>query len=205
MRMQSVDGNLNGAVSAIEADERAVGALFAEEAAAKRGGLRSGVVQLFKEYAPAVRAFLLRRLGNREDAQEATQEVFLHLWRQECKGRLESGARAYLFAAADNMAKDWRRRAKARASDRHEPLGQREFTAPIPDCADVAHWRGALKTIVECMQELSPDTQRIFLLYHGSRLSYTEVAMQLGITARTVERHMAQAIAHCKERLKAYL
>jgi RNA polymerase sigma-19 factor, ECF subfamily len=191
--------------SIIKADGPSPDRPLPDAVAARHPQLRPKVVRLFQEYAPAVCAFFLRRLGNREDAREATQEVFLQLWRQERKGQLQDEARAYLFTAADNLAKDCRRRARTRVSDMHEPLAQHEFVAPNPEFADVVHWGDGLRIVVECMQELSAETQRIFLLYHGSRMTYTEIAKQLGITTRTVERHMAQAIAHCKVRLKAYL
>jgi RNA polymerase sigma-70 factor (ECF subfamily) len=59
--------------------------------------------------------------------------------------------------------------------------------------------------VVDSIKELPAETQRIFFLYHGSRMTYPDIARELGITTRTVERHMAQAIAHCKLRIKAYL
>jgi RNA polymerase sigma factor (sigma-70 family) len=164
------------------------------------------VARLFQVYAPAVRAFFVRRLGNLDDAREATQEVFLHLWRQEQSGRLESEAAGYLFRAAENQARDCRRRARTRVMDKHEPLeGHEELTEPAPESAEVVHWQRGLEMVMEAIKELPADTQRIFTLYHGSRMSYTEIAKHLGITPRTVERHMAQALAHCKTRLKAYL
>lgn len=163
------------------------------------------VARLFRDCAPAVRAFFLRRLRNPEDAQEATQEVFLQLWRQERNGFLGTEARAYLFTAAGNLARDFQRRARARVSDRHESLAQHELAAPTPECLDVVHWTAGLSRVAGSLGELPPDTQRIFMLYHGSRLTYTEIARQLAITPRTVERHMAHAIAHCKTRLKEWL
>lgn len=169
------------------------------------GDTRSQVTQLFQDYAPAVRAFFLRRLGNREDAREATQEVFLHLWQQERRGRLHAGARAYLFTAAANHARDCRRRARTRASDQHDSLDHDDLPDSLPEYAEIVHWTAGLRVVAQCMQELPAETQRIFMLYHGSRMSYTGVARHLRITTRTVERHMAQAIAYCKRRLQEYL
>lgn len=180
-------------------------ALGAESSAAESDAIAQ-IVALFNRYAPAVRALLLRRLGNLDDAREASQEVFLHLWRQARQGRLESEARAYLFVAAENVARDWRRRARSRASDRHEPLeGHEELPTHEPDGVDAAHWREGLARVLDAVRELPPETQRIFGLYHGSRMTYPDIARQLGVTTRTVERHMAQALAHCKNRIRAWL
>jgi len=176
------------------------------EIASNQPDARLKVVRLFEEYGASVRAFLLRRLGNIEDAREAAQEVFMHLWRQERKGLLESDARAYLFTAAANRVKDCRRRALTDVSYQHEPLdGRQELASSEPDEVETLHWRQGLDLIADCMKELPADTQRIFVLYHGSRMNYTDIAEALGITKRTVERHMAHAISHCKARLKDYL
>jgi len=193
--MRPVEHDLNTSVSA--PDQAA--ALPKHEAATCR------MSRLFEDYAPALRAFLLRRLGNIEDAREATQDVFLNLWRQEQKGLLQSEASAYLFTSADNWVKDCRRKARSHVLDRHEPLDGHDPAAHQPNEEEVVHWRQGLELVMECIKELPLETQRIFHLYHGSRMSYTDIAEELGITSRTVERHMAQAIAHCKPRLKAYL
>lgn len=182
-----------------------VSALNKDAAAPKPQAVMTRMARLFEEYAPAVRAFLLRRLGNVEDAQEATQEVFVHLLRQEQKGLLESEARGYLFTVADNWAKDCRRKARSHVLDRHEPLDGHELPATTRSDEEVVHWRQGLEMVVASIKELPAETQRIFYLYHGSRMAYPEIAKELGITTRTVERHMAQAILHCKPRLKAYL
>src|SRR5262245_21490777 len=76
--------------------------------AAPRGGI---VVGLFRKHAGRVRRSLGYRLRNADDAQDATQEVFLKLWRQEREGRLRDDAVAYLNSAASSMAADverWR-------------------------------------------------------------------------------------------------
>lgn len=172
-----------------------------------QGAGRSRVARLFEEFAPAVRAFLLRRVGNVEDAREGAQEIFLNLWRREQQGQLEDEARAYLFTAADNWAKDCRRKALTHVVQQHEPMEERHDNLPAGEAAgeEVVHWQRGLEMVIKAMRELPPITQRIFELYHGRQLTYTQIARQLGVTTRTVERHMAHALAHCRLRLKAYL
>ena len=188
-------------------DEAAQPLIPFSTASTGQGPGRSRVGRLFEEFAPAVRAFLLRRLGNIEDAREGAQEIFLSLWRREQQGQLLDEARAYLFTAADNWAKDHRRKARTHVAHRHEPMDEahHRLLASEPGGDEVVHWRRGLEMLVSSIRELPPDTQRIFDLYHGGQMTYTEIARELGITTRTVERHMAQAIAHCKVRLRAYL
>lgn len=174
--------------------------------AAGQAPARPRVARLFQEFAPAVRAFLLRRLGNIEDAREGAQEIFLNLWRREQQGGLEHEARAYLFASAENWVRDCRRRARRHGVDKHDSTQENN---PIPDPSpggeDVVHWQRGLEMVTRSIEELPRETQRIFEMHHIAGMTYSQIARELGITTRTVERHMANAIAHCKLRLKAYL
>src|SRR5262249_44278927 len=141
----------------------------------------SYLARLFEHYAPALRAFLVRRLGNIEDAREATQDVFLNLWRQP-KGLLKGDPGPYLFASAENWVRDCRRKAVTHVLDQHEPLDGSERQGLIADQLDseeTVYWRQGLELVVECIRELPAQTQLIFNLYHGSTMSYTEIAEEL--------------------------
>jgi hypothetical protein len=50
--------------------------------------------------------------------------------------------------------------------------------------------------------ELKPKTRDIFLMSRMEGLTYTQIAVRVGLTPSAVEKHMAQAIAHFVRRLK---
>src|SRR5687767_10939897 len=71
------------------------------------------VVDLFKTHAGKIRRYLSWRLKSAEDAKDATQEVFLKLWRHEREGTLRDEAAGYMRAATGSAAIDlerWRAR-----------------------------------------------------------------------------------------------
>jgi DNA-directed RNA polymerase specialized sigma24 family protein len=44
---------------------------------------------------------------------------------------------------------------------------------------------------------LKPAVREVFLLYKLGDLSHAQVAQTLGVSSRTVERHVASALMHC--------
>lgn len=164
----------------------------------------SRVVELFKRFGSEVHGFLKRRMGDPEEAKEATQEVFLRMWEKERRGELDERAPGYLFKAAENIAHDSWRRAFARARDRHDSVDDFTLYSDLPVEEEAVHWQMGLDMMVNSVSELPESTQQIFSLYHGSRLNYKEIASELGLGIRTVERHMAVATNHCKDKMRVY-
>lgn len=46
------------------------------------------------------------------------------------------------------------------------------------------------------LQKLPPSTRNIFLKYHLENKTYADIAVDLGISVRTVEREIARAMRH---------
>jgi RNA polymerase sigma factor (sigma-70 family) len=166
---------------------------------------QSTVVGLFKAQAKRVRSFLRRRLRSDEDAQDATQEVFLRLWRREKEGALEADANSYMITSVYNVAVDVERwRAYHRPNER-VAIEDTDIASRDAEASEALFWRDALHQFVDTLNELPDVTQQVFALHHVEGLTHVAIAKRLGMAVRSVERHMARAIAHCEERMKDYL
>jgi RNA polymerase sigma factor (sigma-70 family) len=172
------------------------------------GDTRTGpgiVVDLFRKHATRVRRSLAFRLRNPDDAQDAAQEVFLKLWRQEREGRLRDEAVAYLNSAASSMATDFERWRTFHVTDRVENVELEEVPVTAASLEDRQHWRDAMTVLVEGVERLPELTRNVFLLHKVKGLTYPEVARQLGVSSRTVERHIVHALDSLEHRLRDYL
>jgi RNA polymerase sigma factor (sigma-70 family) len=166
---------------------------------------KSTVVGLFKSRAKLIRNLLRWRLRSDDDAQDASQEVFLRLWRREQTGVLNEDASSYLMCSVYNAATDVERWRSVHRPDDKMPLDEAIVPSHDPEAVEALFWRHALEHFTEVLNELPATTCQIFLLYHVEGAPHTEIARRLGMNVRTVERHMRRAMNHCRDRMKDYL
>jgi RNA polymerase sigma factor (sigma-70 family) len=151
--------------------------------------------------------FLAARMGNSADGEDVLQEMFVRLSRAEISDEVNDPA-AYLFRMAMNVSRDHRReRARARAREGvwadtqyRMQAGSAVFDAPLAD-AEVAG-RQMLAQVREALTELSPQCQRVFRMHKFEGLPHRDVAAALGISRRTVEKHMHTALRHLLKRVE---
>jgi RNA polymerase sigma factor (sigma-70 family) len=177
----------------------------ADDALGAGAAIPGTVVRLFKTHARRVGRILSRHLHNPDDAADASQDLFLKLWRRERSGQLREEATAYMNSAAVTIAIDLERRRRSHAEDRVVDTPLEDLHHPVAGSDETLHWREGVKALVASLAELPQLTQQVFLLYHFEGLSHAEVARRLAISLRSVERHMARALAHCKNGVKDYL
>src|SRR5688572_21362785 len=72
--------------------------------------LEAKVSELFLAFKLPVYRYLLGVLGNRDDAEEMTQEVFLSLYATFQKGTRIDNVRAWIFRVAHNLAVNQKKR-----------------------------------------------------------------------------------------------
>src|SRR5260221_4727238 len=163
------------------------------------------VVGLFKTHAKRVQSFLSFRLRDSAEGEDAAQDVFLKLWRQERQATLRDEATNYMYAATQSAIIDVERHRAYVEHDRVPGVDVDGVAQPQPAAEEVLHWRKALAQFVDSVKALPETTRNVFLLYHFKGLGYDEIARELGVSRRTVERHIAAGLAQCRERLKDYL
>jgi RNA polymerase sigma-70 factor (ECF subfamily) len=143
---------------------------------------------------------LTRRLGSSDLASDVLQETYLRLERLRDVGAVRS-PRAYLFRIALNIAHD-RRRAEQRRLTTAEIDALLEIPDDRPDAARVIEDRSEVGLLREAIAELPERRRRVLLLSRIDGRPHREIAERLGVTVRTVETDLKQAVEHCAERLK---
>jgi RNA polymerase sigma factor (sigma-70 family) len=142
------------------------------------------VESLHERYAQAVRRYCLRRLRSREEADDATQVVFLTAYRCLLEGVEPRAEGAWLFKIAENVVLQRRRSLARRARVEYAVDVDRiadSIAAPEPEGAS------ELDGLGEALAAM-PETQRQAIVLREWRgLSYREVADELGISSSSAE------------------
>lgn len=142
-----------------------------------------------------LRDWLRRRLGNSSDAADLAHDTFLRLLLRPREFDSFDGARAYLSTVARGLCVDlWRRREIERA--------WLDTLAAQPDAIMPSAERQAIVVETLCavdamLRNLSDKVARTLLLSQVHGLTYSEIAVQLQVSERSIKKYMAQAMLHC--------
>jgi RNA polymerase sigma factor (sigma-70 family) len=154
---------------------------------------------LVERHAPMVFHVCRRILGNRHDAEDAAQAVFLVLVRQASSIRGRDSLASWLYGAAARIAT--RARLDAARRQRREQKGA-ERSMAIREAANDG--RDELEPWVELYQELGrlPDRFRLpILLCQLEGLTHEQAAERLGCPIRTIQSRLARGRERLRDRL----
>jgi RNA polymerase sigma-70 factor (ECF subfamily) len=143
---------------------------------------------------------LTRRLGSADLASDVLQETYLRLETMNDVGPVRR-PKAYLFRIALNIAND-RRRAESRHLTVDEVDSLLDIPDDRPDAARVIEDRSEMNLLRRAIAELPERRRRVLLLSRVDGLPHSDIAKRFGVTVRTVETDLKQAVEHCAERLK---
>lgn len=158
------------------------------------------LTRCFLEIRAELVRFLTRRNG-RASAEDVVQETWLKL--QE-RGDTESWhePRAVLYTTAANLGTDVQRREAH--SDR---LFARDGEFTEPACAAAgpeaqAQTESELNVVAAALEGLPAQCREAFLLNRLEGLTHSDIARRLGISTKTVQRHIDRALRRCVQVLE---
>lgn len=157
----------------------------------------AALAKLFHRHAAELRGYLRARRGA-PDAEDIVQESFTRLL-ATCKTGAPDNPRAWLYRTAANLAAD--------AYDHHlvhnryhvdcHDLAD-EAADPCADPARHAEVGQRLRHIWAALQHLPEPCRQAFLLNRLDNLSQRAIAIQLGLSEKTVERHILRSLETCR-------
>jgi RNA polymerase sigma-70 factor, ECF subfamily len=139
-------------------------------------------------------------LGNEADARDATQEAFLHAWRQRARlrdpARFDAWLGRILVNSCRELLRGRRRRAvrEIAAGDLLDPLDAVPARDPPPD-----ERTASLDTLERAFERLAAAERAILVLHHLEHQPLTEIAATLDVPVGTVKSRL-HAARHSLER-----
>jgi RNA polymerase sigma-70 factor (ECF subfamily) len=165
--------------------------------------------QLITRHERRVYRLLFRMMGNKEDAEDLTQETFLSLHRYGHRFRAEARFSTFVYRVAANAALN-RRRSLGRGRARVEKLKYRQAAGDdLPssprDPEDSTLGAELSDHVREALARLSPSLRMPVVLYDIEGLAYGEIAKVLGIAEGTVKSRIHRARQALRDQLKDLL
>lgn len=135
---------------------------------------------LFKAHSRRVYSYCYRRLGSREEAEDAVQATYLNAWQSLRRGVRPDAPLPWLYGIAHNVCLT-----RHRSLRRRSRVERADVNAPEP--ASPASRRDELDGIDDALQALPRDQRKAFLLREWRGFSYSEIAHAMGLSNSAVE------------------
>lgn len=147
-----------------------------------------------RRWRPALLSFFIKRVHDRVEAEDLTQETFVRLFGSEAR---HSGLHAgYIFQVAANLLRDRARHGQVRidqADAVHQIYGQ---SVDFLDPERIAAAKSVMTQLLRSLGDLPLRTRTIFILSRIERIEKKVIAESFGISPSAVEKHVARAMAH---------
>lgn len=145
--------------------------------------------ELVERHRGPVLAYLVRLLGDREDAQDACQETFLRAHRAFTRLAPDSNHRAWLYRIATNSASNLRRRRR-----RHGRTAEVDVDTLPARASEPAAARERLRLVARAVEALPPRQRAALMLRRFQGLGYADIAAALGGTETAARANVYQAL-----------
>ncbi len=156
------------------------------------GQSEAAFTRLVKELSGLVYASALRRSGDRQLAEEATQNVFSILARKASSLRRHPSLAAWLFQTT-RFEVSQLQRTERRRRRKHQALARHRSSTMLEDVDD-SDWQDAIPFLDASLDQLSPRDRELVLLRFFEEKKFAEIA-----------RHTGRTEAACKMQLKRVL
>lgn len=158
---------------------------------------------LFYEYYSGLVVYANRFLNSTENAEDVVNDIFASLWEMRQALDPELYIKGYLFTSVRNRCLNYIEHLRV----------QTEYQKQILDKGDIGGsftWdyfvESELNDIIEkALDKLPPQRKKVFKMNRFENKTATQIAEELEISPRTVEKHIEKALQSLRADLKDYL
>ena len=158
---------------------------------------------VFHYYYSGLCAYAERLVSDESIAEDIVQELFVTLWLKCEQIQITSSLKNYLFTSVKNRSLDYLKREQRKSQKLNHFVEETELPENL---SSLWFAEAELQPIVEkSLKKLPPRCREIFKLSRFEGLKNQEIADKLGLSKRTVELQVSNALKQLRIDLKDYL
>lgn len=160
------------------------------------------IADFYVKYHRLVNLYIYYKIGNKEDAEDLSQDVFLRLMDYDQMLR-EDTIKSFIFTISHNLIIDYLRRLyKERAASSYMYEYMERYTEEMENrmIADDLLSREKYK-----LSLLSPQRRAVYVMNRFEGMSSREISQKLNISPRTVENHLLTSRKEVREYMRKYV
>lgn len=159
---------------------------------------RNDIAEFDRRWRRVLMSFFSRRIGDRAEAEDLTQEVFERMLR--CEAGVDRPD-AFVFQIAVNLLADRHRRYRVRERYRRFVEVEERRDVEFVDPHTIASGRQSVEQLIGALEALPERTRTMFVLYKFEQLSQDTIAERYGISKSAVKQQIAKAMALLASRM----
>ncbi|RHJ93650.1 RNA polymerase sigma-70 factor [Bacteroides sp. AM07-16] len=148
--------------------------------------------QLFRLYYPKIFSFIFQFLKDKQLTEEITQDVFMRLWINRENLNLDLSFDSYMFTIAKNIVLNYFK--KKEVEQRYIDHTIQVFNTAHTEVEEYFYFKDLLAIIEGAVNDMPSQQQKVFRLSREEGLMNAEIAKKLGISKRTVEKHISSSL-----------
>src|SRR5712672_2194865 len=146
-----------------------------------RAGDQEAWGDLYREFAPAIFRFCRRALPTREDAEDATMDIFMKIRDKLDQYDATRPFSSWLYKVAANHCWDMLRRRKIRQDKETDDSEALPLEHPDPNQLDQLIEKRTSEEVRKALDKLGSRARMALVLRYYSDMSYDEIADSLGV------------------------
>lgn len=154
---------------------------------------------LIKRYLKPIYSFVYRYVGNYQEAEDITQEVFVKVWRNLKKFKPEYKFKTWIFAIAKNTSINWQKKKRtipfSVLDNKNEGFSFSETIkdpAPLPN--ELLEKQDIVGSLNKALEILSPKYRMVLFLHYNDHFTFREIAEVLGELLNTIKSRHRRAL-----------
>jgi RNA polymerase sigma-70 factor (ECF subfamily) len=176
---------------------------------AAQAGDEKAFESIIRRYQRQVANLIYMNLGNIDDVEDISQEVFIRVYRSLSKFKFNSSLFSWIYRIAVNLCIDEIRKRKVRRMISldfitENTLEKNRKEHDLPDPSGVLLSEEKKEVVRGALKRLSADHRNILVLREYNDLSYDEIAETLGLSIETVKSRIFRARLEMKKILGNY-
>ena len=156
-------------------------------------GHSSAMDYLFDTYYEGLCNKALRYVKDSVKAEDIVQDIFLNIWKKRENLSIQISLKAYLSRCVTNRSLNHLRDNRKYMVELEETLVDNSFGVE-----EDIYYKETEKIISKCINRLSPRCRQVFIMNRIEQMKYKEIASELDVSVKTVEHHIAKALAYLR-------
>lgn len=162
-----------------------------------RKGDKKQFEHLFRSTYVSLVRYARTLIRDHDSAEEIVQDLFFRIWKDRDRINIKTSLNGYLFTSVYN--KCIHHLEHLRVIDRHAAeIGRspQEVSGPVSEAMDLLELQEKVAAVLEHLPE---RCGKIFCMNRFEGMKYSEIAMRLAISVKTVEADMGRALKEFKK------